>query len=338
MSGKLNVVTGATGLLGSHLVEQLVARGERVRALVRPSSDTTFLRNLGVELTVGDLADPQSLPAVVRGADVVYHCAARVGDWGPWRLFQQEIVDATAHLLDACRQEQVGRVLHVSSVIVYGHPRLRGELFREDEPLGQNLWLWDHYCRAKIHAEELCRRYPGELTIVRPSWIYGPRDRNSFPRVMKALRAGRVAIIGRGDNLLNVVSASDVAAGAILAANHPAAVGQAYNLTSTGQITQVDFLNALTDLLGRPRVTTHVPYRIAFWGGFVAEMIGRLIRLRRPPHFTRYAVALIGRSTRYSSEKARQQLGWEPVVHPLDGLRQTLAWYFNQEAGGGAVS
>src|SRR4051812_32150143 len=103
MAAKLNVITGATGLLGSHIAEQLVERGERVRALVRPTSDTTFLRTLGVELVEGDLSKPATLPGAVAGADVVYHCAARVGDWGPWRLFKAEVVDATANLLDACK-------------------------------------------------------------------------------------------------------------------------------------------------------------------------------------------------------------------------------------------
>jgi nucleoside-diphosphate-sugar epimerase len=327
LSKRLNVVTGATGLLGSHIVEQLRQRGERVRALVRPTSDTTFLRQLGVELSVGDLTEADSVRRALAGADVVYHCAARVGDWGPWRVFQREIIDATANLLDACRSAGVGRVLHVSSIIVYGHPRLRSEWFTEDEPLGQNLWLWDYYCRAKVRAEELCRQYGGDLTIVRPSWIYGPRDRTTLPRVLKAMEAGRVALIGSGDNLLNVVYAGDVADGAIRAANHPAAKGQAYNLSSEGEITQHDFLNLLADTLGRPRIHGHVSYRLAFWGGFLSEVVGRLIRIRRPPHLTRYAVALIGRSTRFSIAKARQQLGWQPCVGIHEGLQRTLDWY-----------
>jgi nucleoside-diphosphate-sugar epimerase len=324
---RFNVVTGATGLLGSHIVEQLRERGERVRALVRPTSDTTFLRRLGVELVVGDLAEPKGLERAFEGADVVYHCAARVGDWGPWRVFEREVIDATANLLDACRIAGVGRVLHVSSIIVYGHPRIREQQFTEEEPLGQNPWVWDYYCRAKVRAEELCRQYPGDLTIVRPSWIYGPRDRTTLPRVLKALDAGRVAIIGSGDNLLNIVYAGDVADGAIRAANHPQARGQAYNLSSEGEITQREFLDLLADLLGRPRVRRQAPYRLAFWGSFLAEVIARLIFLRRPPHMSRYAVALIGRSTRFSTARARDQLGWRPRVGVHEGLRRTLDWY-----------
>jgi nucleoside-diphosphate-sugar epimerase len=333
LSAKLNVITGATGLLGSHVAEQLVARGERVRALVRADSDTAFLRSLGVELVSGDLGRPATLPGAVEGADVVYHCAARVGDWGPWRAFQEGVIDATGNVLDACRAAGVGRVLHVSSIIVYGHPRERTERFTEDEPPGQNLWLWgDYYCRAKVAAEELCRRYPGPLTIVRPSWIYGPRDRTSLPRIIKALEAGRAALIGRGDNRLNIVYAADVADGAIRAANSPSAVGRAYNLGSEGELTQREFLNLLTDALGRRRVRMRFPYRLAFVGGFIAELVARAIRLGRPPHFTRYVVALVGRSTRYSIERARTELGWSPRVPAAEGLRRTLDWYRSSKA------
>lgn len=327
MTDRLNVVTGATGLLGSHIAEHLRERGERVRALVRPTSDTTFLQQIGVELAVGDLNDPDSLRRALAGADVVYHCAARVGDWGPWRVFQREVIDATSNLLDACRTVRVGRVLHVSSIIVYGHPHVGEAQFTEDEPLGQNLWMWDYYCRAKVRAEELCRQYPGDLTIVRPSWIYGERDRTTLPRVLKALDAGRVAIIGSGDNLLNMVYAGDVAEGAIRAATHPQAKGQAYNLSSEGELKQQEFLDLLTDELGRPRIRGRVSYPFAYCAGWFSEAIGRMIRMRRAPHLTRYAVALIGRSTRFSIAKAREQLGWQPRVGVQEGVRRTLEWY-----------
>jgi 2-alkyl-3-oxoalkanoate reductase len=321
---KRNVITGATGLLGSHIAEQLVIRGEKVRALVRPSSDTTFLKSLGAELVVSDFTDPQSLQRAFDGADIVYHCAARVGEWGPWRQFQEQIIDVADRVFWACLGASVGRLLHVSSISVYGHPPDRAELFTEDEPIGQNLWNWDNYCRAKIAAEKLCHEYPGDWTIVRPSWIYGPRDRNSLPRFFKALAAGRVAITGRGDNLLNVIYAGDVAAGAILAANHPGSVFKAYNLSSDGEVTQQQFLNMLTDALGQPRISRHVSFRLAFAGAYLGEIIARIIRLHRSPHITRYAVALIGRSTRFSSERAKTELAWRPHVSVAEGLRRTL--------------
>jgi nucleoside-diphosphate-sugar epimerase len=334
VQGKLNVITGATGLLGSHIAEALVARGERVRAFVRPTSDVSFLHGLGAELAVGDLHDPESLRRAVDGADVVYHCAARVGDWGPWSLYRREIIDATGHLLGACRSAGAGRVLYVSSVTVYGHPRDAGAPITEGAPLGERLyWFWDYYCRSKIAAEALARAAGPNVTVVRPSWIYGPRDRNSLPRLMAAFRAGRVRLIGGGDNLLNVVYAADVAEGAILAANHPEAGGQAYNLCSEGELTQRQFLDALTEALGRPPVRRRLPFWLAYAGGFVSEVIGRAILLKRPPHITRYAVGLVGRPTRFSIARAREQLGWRPRVGAREGLRRALDWWERRTAG-----
>jgi nucleoside-diphosphate-sugar epimerase len=332
VAAKLNVVTGATGLLGSHLVEQLIGRGERVRALVRPGSDVRLLQQLGVQLFPGDLTEPASLPGLVEGADVVYHCAARVGDWGPWKSYQTHILDATRHLLAACRSVGVGRVLHVSSIGVYGHLGDRDRPITESEPLGQNPWFWDYYPRAKLLAERMCRRYPGALTIVRPTWLYGPYDRNTLPRVVKAVTAGRVAVIGRGDNKINIVYAGDVADGCIRAAEHPGAVGQAYNLSSLGELTQRQFIDRLTAELRLPSVRKHVSFLTAFWGGFLSECIGRAINLRRPPHITRHVVSLVGRSTRFSIDKARKELGWEPRVGVEEGMRRTLEWYSGHTA------
>src|SRR5687767_6111093 len=142
---KVNVLTGATGLLGSHIAEQLVAQGEKVRALVRTSSDVAFLRNLGVQLTTGDLGDAESLRTAVAGADTVYHCASRVGDFGSWKQFRAEVVEATHNVMDACRSMSVGRVLHVSSVAVYGHrPRIPPGGLTEDQALPWGLRLGDH--------------------------------------------------------------------------------------------------------------------------------------------------------------------------------------------------
>lgn len=145
-------------------------------------------------------------------------------------------------------------------------------------------------------------------------------------------RFGR-SILGSGDNLLNILHCADVAAGAILAGGHPAAAGQAYHFSSEGEITQRQLLDLLCDLLGRPRVRWRVPYRLAYWTGFLSELIGRMIFLQRPPYITRYAVALVGRPTLFSTAKARSQLGWRPRVSIQEGLRETLDWYQQHLAG-----
>lgn len=327
MPAKLNVITGATGLVGSHIAEQLRAAGERVRAVVRRGSDAAWLTNPGVELAEGDLLDRDSIARAFAGADIVYHCAARVSNWGPWKEFERDTIATTNNVVEACRRAGQPRLVHVSSISVYGHPAFRpGEEVSEASPLGQNYWLWDYYARSKVLAEEIARTYP-QVIIVRPSWIYGPRDRTTIPKLVPALLAQRVPIIGPGDNVLNIICASDVAAGTILAANHPGAIGQAYNLCSEGEITQRDMLNAMTDALGMPRITRHAPFGLALRWAFLQEAWAKLWRRREPPTITRFIVYLVGRRTQYSIAKAQAELGWRPRVGIQAGVHQALAWY-----------
>ena len=326
-SAKLNLVTGATGQLGSHIVEQLRAAGEGVRVLVRPGRDLAFLQQQGVEILDGDLRDPSAVGRAVKDVAIVYHCAAKVSDWGPWREFEDEAVTSTHNIVAACMLAKVSRLLHVSSISVYGHPKVTaGTGITEETPLGQNFWMWDYYPRAKLIAEEIVGEYP-QTTIVRPSWLYGPRDRVTIPRVIPALLQKRAPIIGAGENYLNIIYAGDVAAGIILAANHPDARGHAYNLCSEGEVKQKDLLNALTDALSLPRVSKHVPYWLAIRYAFVLEALAKLLRRSRPPTITRRAIYLIGRSTQYSTQKARTQLGWKPQVNIAEGVRRTLEWF-----------
>jgi 2-alkyl-3-oxoalkanoate reductase len=325
LSDSLSVVTGANGQLGSHIVEQLRHAGQRVRAVVRTGSDAAFVRGLGAEVAFADLTRP--IADAFTGADVVYHAAARVSDWGPWEAFRDEAIAVTTNVVDACRTAGVGRLLHVSSISVYGHPKLTpGQRIDEATPLGQNFWMWDWYPRAKLLAEEIAWKFPN-VTIVRPSWIYGPRDRVTIPRVIPALLEHRVPFIGRGDNLLNIIYAGDVARGCILAARNPQAVRQAYNLCSEGEVTQHNLIDTLTDALGLARVSRHVPYGAAIRFAWFREALARMLRSPKPPAITRRAIYLIGRPTLYAIGKAQNELGWRPEVKIGDGVARTLEWY-----------
>lgn len=332
-----HLVTGASGLIGSHLVEQLVCQGTPVRALVRPTSDRRFLERLGVELVVGDLQDISSLRAAVRGVEIVYHCAARVSDWGPWEWFQRDIVTATQNLLEVCRAVGINRLVHVSSIAVYGRPRTTAPI-TEDAPLGQRLRRWDYYGRAKIAAEQLVRRFVPTAVILRPVWTYGPRDRASVPRLFAALRAGRVPLLGSGRNLLNILYAGDVAMAAVRAAVTPGAAGQAYNLSSPGEITQQELLAVLTKALGAPPVRRRLPLWLARGTAGLLEAWARLWRWPEPPTLTCKVVDLVSRTTRYSADKARRELGWEPRVDIQEGVRRTLEWYFGPDGPGSQTS
>lgn len=332
----MNLVTGATGLLGSHIAEQLCKRGQAVRALVRPDARTSFLDSLGVEKVVGDLSDAESLHRACQGCQFVYHSAAMVGDWGPWSDFQKITIDGTRYLLDASIQAGVKRFLHVSSISAYGYVDGKDLVLDESAPLGQNLYRWSYYSRAKVRAEELVwdayRKKGLPITIIRPSWLYGPRDRASTARLVGAIRKGRAKLIGDGNNRLSLAHAGNVAEAAILAASKDQAIGQAYNCNSDGIITQGQYLNLIAETLGYKPVTKKVPYWLAKKVGFLLEVIGRVTGRKEPPMISRYAVWLIGRQVFFDTGKIRA-LGWQPTTDYKTGVPDAIKWHLQQAEG-----
>ena len=341
VNGEKALVTGATGLLGSHIAERLTATGLPVRALVRASSRTDFLDSIGVEIVRGDLTDPAACAAAVADVALVFHCAAKVGDWGKWSEFQDGCVLATRTLAEAAVHARVNRFIHISSTSAYGHPADRETPIDETSPLGQNVWILDYYTRSKVDCERLLWQMADAglpLTVIRPSWLFGERDRTTAPRLVREFRQGRMMVVGKGDNPLSAVYAGVVADAAILAARDPRSVGEAYNITSHGRVTQREFLNLFADALHVPRVSRQVPYALAFTGGFVLEMQDRLLQRSRPPRVTRYGAWLLGRYLEYSTDKARRMLGWQPSIGYEESIGRTVRWFHEQEAKGSVAS
>ncbi len=325
----LALVTGGTGLLGSHFAEQLHRQGFPIRALCRIGSDTAFLKSLGAEIVNGDVTDRESLRRACEGVDTVYHAAARVGDWGPWPEFVQISIHGTQNLLDAAADAGVRRFVHTSSISTYGHPNEAGLVLDETAPPGVKLHKWSYYSRAKVEADKLVWKMheSGRLpvTIIRPSWLYGPRDRATLPRLITRIRQGKVKLIGGGGNRLNVVHAGNVAEGAIMAAHSDKAVGQAYNICHDGILTQRQYFNMVAEAIGEPPIKKTVPYGVAYGAAFVMECFGHFFRTKNPPLVTRYAVWLIGRLCFFECDKIKKELGWSPTVSYEDGVPAAVA-------------
>jgi nucleoside-diphosphate-sugar epimerase len=329
----MNLVTGATGLLGSHIAEQLHKRGEKVRVLVRPGSDTSFLDSLGVEKVYGDLSDHDALKKATEGVRVVYHSAAKVGDWGNWDDFQKITIDGTENLLHASSKAGIERLLHISTISVYGYVDGEGLVIDETAPRGENLYRWSYYSRAKVAVEEMIGEWQKQgkikASVVRPSWLYGERDRASIGRMIDAIRKRKAKIIGDGNNRLSLSYAGNVAEGTILVANSPEAIGETYNCCSDGVITLSEYFNTIAKALGAPPVTKKVPYVVAKNAGFVMEVFGKLIGKKDPPFVSRYATWLMGRRVLYSNEKIKA-LGWKPTVSYDVGIPRTVKWYIEE--------
>jgi nucleoside-diphosphate-sugar epimerase len=324
------LVTGATGFIGSRLVNALAESGAPVRALVRHPAAAAALRRPGVELVQGDLGNPASLWEAVVGVGRVFHCAGLVGDWlspqEAWRIN----VEATELLLELCAGAEVDRVVYLSSLSVLGAMHHRGT--DESAPCRPS---GDVYADSKVEGERVVSNYIGrggpEVAIVRPGFVYGPGDRQFLPRLIDALSTKQFMYVGTGAKLLNIVYVDDLVDALLRAGSTPAAAGQAYNLTDGTETSLRTFVGFLCEQLGIPAPTRHVPPPLARAVCQVSELVARLRRSTSAPRLNRGRMRFLYYDQLYSVDKARRQLGYDPHHTYREGLPLTLAWY--KEAG-----
>ncbi len=326
MSGAAVLVTGATGLIGSHMVDTLLAHGDCVRALVRPGEVADGLARPSVEICRGDLCDRASLQRAVAGMDRVIHCAARTGVWGPRGEYAITNVRGVEVLLDAALAAGVRRFVHVSSIAVLGADV--GGIADETTPvrIDPNPYSWSKVMGERI-VQQAIRGRNAPVTIVRPGWIYGPRDTGSFARFAAMVQQGRMVLIGSGDNHVPLTYVSDVVEGILLASQAPEAVGNTYILVNDEPVTQREYLDAIAAELGVRGPTRRIPYRVAVSLGVIAEAVGHLSRRTQPPPLSRYGVQLLAGENRFVITRARKELGFSPRVNLAEGVRKSVAWF-----------
>jgi nucleoside-diphosphate-sugar epimerase len=318
------LVTGGSGFLGSHLVEALVARGARVRALVRLTSRVDHLQELGVELVRGDLEDVQSLQAAVRGVERVYHCAALAADWGSWEAFRAANVTGVRNLLEAALAVGVSKFIHVSTSDVYGHPdapvdetapyRLRGWPYGDTKIEGERL-VWDYH-----------REHGLPVTVVRPVNVYGPRSSSFVMEIVDLLKSGSMIHLGGSHNPAGLTYASNVVDVMLRAGDSAVSVGQAYNASDGSHVTWRQYVDRLAEIVGVPSPRIVVPYRLAYFVGWAMEKVYGALRIQTRPLLTRMVVEVFGTDQGFSIEKARRDLGYEPRVDFDKGMRLVEAW------------
>lgn len=317
-------LTGATGLVGSHVVEEALARGHRVKALVRASSDTRWLDERGVEKVAGDLEDAEALRRGVEGADWVFNCAAKVGDWGSLEEFRRLNVAALKLLLDAASDAKVDRFVHVSSLGVYEGR----DHFGTDETVPTAAEALDGYTRSKVEAEALALSYVQErglpLTVVRPGFIYGERDRTVLPKLLHSLRTGRFAYFGSGDQALNCIYAKNLVHALFLAAESPAAVGEVFNVTDGPRVSKKQFIGKVAELAGFKSPRRRIPLWLAWTLAILLERRAKRLGSTTPPLVNKARYKFLGLNLDFSIEKARRVLSYAPPYTTEAGLEAAI--------------
>ena len=315
------LVTGATGCLGASLVRTLLHGGHVVLAQGRDASLGAQLQSLGAEFLRMDLRTALPAPAL-RGVTTVYHCAALSSAWGRTEDFEAINVCATQQLLSAARAAGVGRFVFASSPSIYANGKDRLNL-SEDAALPAHFAT--DYARSKYQAEALvlAADQPQAMRCValRPRAIYGRGDRSLMPRLIAAIRRGRVPLINGGQSLIDITHVDDAARAMILAATAPEAGGKAFNITSGQAWRFTELLDAVCSL-GRvnPR-RVQLSYGTAMAIATALEFGHRLAAPNREPVLTRQAVASLGRSLTLNIERARALLGYRPEIEIEQGIR-----------------
>ncbi|MEX0702104.1 MAG: NAD-dependent epimerase/dehydratase family protein [Planctomycetales bacterium] len=325
------LVTGATGLVGSHVAEEARRRGVRTRAIVRESSDTRLLDEWGVECVTGDMADPDSLERALVGVTVVVHCAAKVGDWGPIDEYRQVNVVGFEKLLEAAEANgALRRFVHVSSLGVYQARDHYGT--DESEPV--NLEGIDGYTVTKAEADLLAQRHIAEKklpgVILRPGFIYGPRDRTVFPRLLGKIKNKSFAFLGKGDKLVNNTYVGNLVQAIFLAIENDAALGGVYNIHDQRLVSKREFMETIAAEAGYERPTRQVPLGVAKVLAKAMEGTWRLLGKKEAPLLSSARIKFLGLNLDFSMDKAQRELGYEPATDFEAAMKTTIDWFRKQ--------
>jgi nucleoside-diphosphate-sugar epimerase/predicted dehydrogenase len=328
MPGKV-LVTGATGFLGHRLVAALARCNQEVVCLVRDQSSVSSDLRRQAHLIAGDLRDPASIEASVRGVALVYHCAAITTNRASWAEHFETNVGCSEMLFQKSLEAGVHRLLHVSSVAVYGMTPPHGNgLVNESAPYGDTSDRWAHYMRAKIEAEKLAFRYWRQeglpVSVLRLGILYGPGGRRGIGGGIVQLGPVRL-LAGRGNNRLPYTYVDNAVDGLLLAAVSPHAVGEAFNVVDDPQVSAREVALRSMGIAGEDAKLVPLPPPLLSLMAGLLELRGRLGGAEEPPRLSRYVVRSACRNIQYDTAKARDRLEWRPTVTLDEGLRVTMA-------------
>lgn len=347
------LVTGGTGFLGSHLVDRLRQAGRNVTVVSR--SPRPELEARGIRVVVGPLHDPAVCAAAVEGAETVFHVAARVGVWGRHEDFYRDNVVSTETLLAAAQKAQVARFVHTSTPsVVYNGQDLAGA----DESLPLTTDCPSPYPLTKAQAEAkvlAASRDDFQTTALRPHLIWGIGDPHLVPRILARARAGKLRIVGSGQNrvdMVHITNATQAHLDAESALAHPqihchlasdngseipvndninnsgdrvsSPSGQAFFITNDEPVNLWDWVNELLVALDEPPLTKSISLQAASRIGRLCETLWKVLPLKGEPPMTRFIAAELAKDHWFDITAAKRDLGYQPTISMSAGTAELI--------------
>lgn len=310
-------LTGATGFLGEYVLDRLLHEKHTVRVLVQ--SPGPMVHTKKVEIVEGDITVPETFRGRLKGCDAVIHLAGAVGYGQTFENCINVNVNGTRNIAAEAVACDVRRFIHCSSVSVYG--RVSGVDLYEDAPYRK---INDPYGDTKIEAEKILFEMKENLdvTIFRPTVIYGKGDRVFLPRLAERINSGKFKIIGNGENRITLIHAHDVARAITMVLKNKITYGKIYNLSNTDNL-QVNELAALiAETVGYEKKLKHVPYSVTLTAAGIMEFLFPL--LGKTPPVTRFAVRILGLPYNYMTDAIRKDLNFKPEIDIRKGIVDTL--------------
>ena len=319
------VVTGGGGFLGGAVARLLRRRGDSVRSFTR--SRYPWLDELGVEQSLGDLANLADVERAMTGCDVVFHVAAKAGVWGRYSAFFDTNVTGTQNVIAACKKHGVRRLVYTSTPSVV-HAGKDVEGANESLPYPKHFEAYYSETKAKAEKAVLAANGPDLATVsLRPHLIFGPGDPHLIPRIIASARAGKLKRIGKRPIKVDVTYIDNAAQAQLDAADHldigtPPA-GKAYFISNGEPVELWPFIDRVLSEAGAPPVTKTVSAWKARLAGRVLEWAYRFVPfVSGEPAMTRFVASQMSTSHWYDISAARRDLGYDPKVSVEEGLKR----------------
>lgn len=330
------LVTGGGGFLGQYIVEQLVARGDRVSSFSRSAHEE--LAKLKVRQIAGDIRDREAVMEAIRGHDAVVHTAALASIWGPWERFFGINTLGTRYVIEGCLAHGVHRLVYTSSPsVTFAGVDQRG--VDESTPYPRRFLC--HYPATKAIAEQEVLAANGRdglaTSALRPHLIWGPRDQHLIPRLIARARSGALRRVGTGQNQVDTIYVENAATAHLQVLDQllpdSRVAGRAYFLSQGEPVNCWKWIDEILALAAMSPVAKSVSARAAYAAGSVLEGLWASLGLESEPRMTRFLAAQLSTDHYFDLSRARDDFGFAPTISHQEGMRRLGHWLVRRTIG-----
>ncbi len=314
------LITGAGGFVGKNLVKRFADKHD-VRCMLFKPEDTSFFKNMGVDISKGDVVDRSSLDGITDNIDIVFNLAAQKKGWVEDEKLSWDVnVLGTKNILQESIESGVGQFVQCSTSSIIGPVN--------DVPLNEDSKRYDTsrvYYRTKLEGERVVLSKMDEIdvTIISPTLCYGPHDFYHLP-IFNAVKSKKIHFVGNGDNIHQPTYAIDMVRGFELVIGNKDAFGEKF-LIGAEPKTTAEFINTIAEELGVDIDPLHFPVSIAKAGAYILGNVGGVFGVE--PRLNQKVVDFFTENHFYDISKARDVLGYETNVDLREGIRKTIEWY-----------